>query len=207
MRLQGFRPQVPAFVVAGVVACLLATASAPAEAGRGDRRAREAGVTKGTSGTASGPVAGTRRGSGRIERFRPRRQRSEPAMVMIFTAPGRVAAGEMLAITLRLDSSEPGGHHAAMSVDVDPAVLEYVSFDPTGRGALLVQPYPERPGVLAVYRSSLAEGFSPAEDLATLTFLAKGSGRSLIVLSDVRLLDGEARDMPVAFEAGEIYVE
>lgn len=194
-----------ALLAAGATLCLLGIV--PVEAARRDHRGEGVEFTKSATASANVAAGSARRGPGRLQAPRTRRQRFEAAGVMIFTAPGHVAVGETLTMTVRLNGGRRAGHHASLSLGVDPSILEYQGFAPTGRGALLVQPYPDQAGVLTLYRSSLPEGFSPAEDLATLTFRVKGPGRAIVSLSDVRLLDGRARDMPVTFEAGEVYVE
>lgn len=185
-----------------LVLCLLSAAQGPAEAGRRERRSRRA---QSVGATASKEAAGSRAGRGR--RVRPRGLHGRPARVMILTAPATITPGTSVDLTVWMTGIGRGGKHAALSLGVDPAILEYQGFEPTGRGSVMVQPYPDQPGVVSVYRSSLARGFAQAENVVTLHFTARAAGRSAIVLSDVRLLDRQAGDMDVVFEAGEIYVE
>ena len=175
-----------------------------AKANRGPGKARTEATAARTSRVQS-KAPGT--GRQHVRATTRRHQRAEPAHVMILTPPGEIPTGGTLRIAVRLNGPARGGHHAAVSLGVDPAILEYQGFEPTGRGALLVEPSPDHPGELAIYRSSLPEGFAASEDLAVLDFQVKRAGHSLVTLTEVRVMDEEARDLPVSFEASEVFVD
>jgi hypothetical protein len=197
-----FRSAGTALLVAGLLAVPAST-----EAGKKNRRARE--VQR--RDLASAGIRGKQRKAKRILRrseiFQPRRAPEIRASLTLFTGAGRVAQGETLTVTVRLSAASADARHASFGIDTNPALLAYRGFAPTGRGALLVEASPDRPGELSVYRSSLPEGFAQVEEIVSLQFDVLASGHSAIMLSDVRLMDGNARDLKIGFEAGEVYID
>lgn len=105
-------------------------------------------------------------------------------------------------MTVRLATGDAAGigRHAAFKVGVNPALLRYRGFRPTGRGALIVGESPRHDGTLVIYRSSLPEGFGPAEALVEIEFESVAQGLDTFLLTDVHLLDGRARDVRVDHE-------
>lgn len=193
-----------AIVAGGLGVCLLVASGGTAEA---EPRGRRAHMKQASSSEVEEVAPGWERRAGRYERLRARDAFEDPALLMILTSPGKIMPGSNLTLTVRLNGSPPRGRYASLSLGVDPSVLEFMSFEPTGDGALIIEPYPGQPGVLTIYRSSLSDGFSTSEDLAVLHFSAVRSGESIVVPSEVRLLDRKAEDMPVTYFAGEVYVE
>jgi hypothetical protein len=130
---------------------------------------------------------------------------SPPPRFEVLVEPQGRAAGSRVLVTIRVTGAQGIGRHAAFRVGADPAFLRLEGHRPTGRGALLVEE--ARPGEIAVYRSSLPQGFAPVEELVTLEFMGLSAGLTSIVLEDVRLMDRRARDLAFTREAGSLVLE
>jgi hypothetical protein len=129
-----------------------------------------------------------------------------PPRFEVLVDPPSAAVGGHILVTVRLAGGSGGARKAALHVGTDPAVMSFVGYRPTGRGALEVAPA-SRPGDIVIYRSSVPEGFAPVEDLVTLEYAVVAPGASAVALQDVRLLDAGARDVRCTYEGGSLISE
>jgi hypothetical protein len=168
------------------------------------------------SAGSPGPVASrmTAAASARKSAKKPRRvpKLFQPTIVhgtphlLGFAQPAQSTVGTRVLVTIRLEEGTGAPRSASFHIGADPAVVRFVGAMPTGRGALVVQPT-SAGGELVVYRSSLPDGFSPAETLVELEFDTVGSGEVNFVLTDVRLFDARARDLTVTYDSANLSVQ
>lgn len=156
-----------------------------------------------------GPRGKRADGRGRKSKKRPTLgslQGSTAPRLQVLADPLEVAPGDPVKVTIRMMEGQGNARHVAFHVGTDPSVLRYSGYTVSGRGALMVQQSEENPGEIIVYRSSLPEGFNPAEPVVELQFETLGRGDSSISLTEIRLMDRRARDMDVTYEAGDLYI-
>lgn len=194
-------------LLAGLAMLTLVPLALPdlAESGRRGTRIRRPGV----EGTVRGRKRTRHRWVRLVEPYNPLRTRPENPGVQVQAPFEILETGRTITISVRLLDAPGEAHFASFHVSTDPAALQYTTNLPTGRGALLVKPDPKRPGEIAVYRSSLPEGFGPTEDLVQIQFELLAAGSHLVAVTGFRLLDGNALDLglTVTPEAAEVRVD
>jgi len=131
---------------------------------------------------------------------------SVPPHFLSLSDPLPAAPGQKITIVVRLFGGAGTPRRAAFHLITNPDLVRYVGSVPTGAGALIVQPS-SHPGELVVYRSSTPDGFSQTESLVELEFEALAPGTTTVLLTDVRLFDGGARDLQATYESGTLVIE
>jgi hypothetical protein len=184
-------------------ACLLLTAGAVEISRAADTRPSASSSVKARQESAARRAARKRRDP---RLFIPRVSPAAVPRVQVMIDPPQASAGARVVVTIRLTDGRGPARHASFHLGVDPSLMRYAAFHPTGRGALVVEES-GTPGEIVVYRSSLPEGFASVEPLLEVEYDVLAPGSSSVFLTDVRLIDGLARDLSVTHESTTLDIE
>lgn len=194
---------------AALLAALLGLAGAAGWAVAGERAtsSRRSITATGMKGrSARAPHAG-RRLRQRHRSPGPGGLTSDLSQLQIFGRAEGAGQGALVVVTVLMIRGEGEARHVALTVGADPAQMRFLGSRPTGRGGLIVRESSQTPGVISVYRSSLAGGFDPVETIVELEFEALATGDFPLALTDTRVFDGYGADLGSTILAGEVHLE